>query len=156
MQTADGIIMKKKRIIHLLCFLLLFFLARAAVLYLIEPVDYSIFFNQTIKNKAARNDNHIDMVFIGASRPQRSFDPEVFEKELGLSSVYNASSGLQLIESSYYMLKEVAERYSVDYAVLGVTTGTVFNGNSTLAKVIVLDRLHGWNKIEYLLNCLIL
>ena len=153
MQTADGINIKKKRIIYFLCFLLLFFLVRAAVLYLIEPVDYSIFFNHTIKNKAARNDNHIDMVFIGASRPQRSFDPEVFEKELGLSSVYNASSGLQLIESSYYMLKEVAERYSVDYAVLGVTTGTIFNGNSTLAKVIVLDRLHGWNKIEYLLNC---
>ena len=145
--------MKKKRFLQLFCFLLLFFLARSAVLYLIEPVDYSIFFNKTLKDKADRGDNHIDMVFVGASRPQRSFDPEVFEKELGLGSVYNASSGLQLIESSYYMLKEVAERYSVNYAVLGVTTGTVFNGNSTLAKVIVLDRLHGLNKLEYFLHC---
>ena len=144
--------MNKKRFLELIFFFLLLFAVRAGILYLIEPVDYSIFFNQTLKNKAAQNGNHLDMVFVGASRPQRTFDPDVFEKELGLDAVFNISSGLQSAEASYYMLKEVTERYHPTYAVLGVTSGTLFNDDHSLAKVIVFDRLHGLNKLDYFKN----
>ena len=153
MDVAEKNDMNRKRILHLICLILMLLAGRALILFMIEPVDYSIFFNRTLKNKAKANGNHIDMVFLGSSRPQRTFDPEVFEKTLGLDCVYNASSGLQPIEASYYMLREIADRYSPEYAVLGITGGTLFNGDSTLAKVIVLDRLHGSNKLEYLKQC---
>ena len=36
----------KKDLLHLLCLAVLFFLGRAALLYLIEPADYSLYFNR--------------------------------------------------------------------------------------------------------------
>ncbi len=144
--------MIKKNLLHLFCLVFLLILGRAVVLYLIEPVDYSIYFNHILRNKTAANNGQLDMVFIGASRTLRTFDPDVFENVLGLDCVFNAASGLQPIESSYYMLKELIERYHPKYAVLGVTWEGLLGSDSTLAKVIVLDRLHGKNKQDYLTN----
>ncbi len=144
--------MNKKRLISFFSLLILLIIGRAFVLLLIEPVDYSIFFNRILKNKAAGNGEKIDMVFAGASRTLRTFDPAVFENELGLNCVFNAASGLQPIESSYYMLKEIIGRYHPTYAVMGVSWDELLESNSTLAKVIVLDRLSGKNKLEYLYN----
>lgn len=144
--------MTKKNLLQFVCLIMFLFIGRTILLYLIEPVDYSIYFNRIIRNKAEANNNHIDLVFIGDSRPHRAFDPAVFEKELEISSAFNASSGLQPIEASYYLLKDISERYSVKYAVLGITSGTFFKNESTVAKVIVLDRLHGLNKLRFLLS----
>ena len=143
---------KIKRILSLICLILLLVIGRAAVLFLIEPVDYSIYFNRILKNKAAKHEDKIDMVFVGASRTLRTFDPEVFEKELGLDCVFNAASGLQPVEAGYYMLKEMVDRYHPKYAVVGVSWDELLSDNSTLAKVIVLDRLTGTNKLSYLWN----
>lgn len=144
--------MKRKRIFSLLWLLITLIAGRALILYLIEPVDYSIFFNRILKNKAEAHQDHIDLVFAGASRTLRTFDPVVFEEITGLDCVFNAASGLQPIESSYYMLKEILSRYHPQYVVLGVSWDGLLESNSTLAKVIVLDRLHGKNKLEYLFN----
>ncbi len=144
--------MGKKRLLQLICLVIFLILGRAAVLYLIEPVDYSIYFNRILKNKTSKHDGRIDMVFVGASRTLRTFDPVIFEEELGLDCVFNASSGLQPVEAGYYMLKEIVDRYHPKYAVVGVSWDELLPYNSTLAKVIVLDRLTGINKLEYLRN----
>ena len=102
--------MTKKNLLQFICLIMFLFIGRTILLYLIEPVDYSIYFNRIIRNKAEANNNHIDLVFIGDSRPHRAFDPAVFEKELEISSAFNASSGLQPIEASYYLLKDISER----------------------------------------------
>ena len=145
--------MNKKNCFHIICLLFLTIMTRALLLYLIEPADYSIFFNHTLKNKAKANDDQIDMIILGTSRPHRTFDPVIFEEVLGLNSVYNASSGLQPIEASYYMAREIIQRYHPKYMILDITAGTLYSQNATLEKVIVLDRLHGINKLEYLINC---
>ena len=142
--------MHKNRILKLACLILFLVIGRAVVLFLIEPVDYSIYFNRILKNKTAKHDDRIDMVFVGASRTLRTFDPDVFEKELGLDCVFNAASGLQPVEAGYYMLKEIVGRYHPKYAVVGVSWDELLSNNSTLAKVIVLDRLTGTNKLAYL------
>jgi len=144
--------MNRKRILQLVCLVILLAAVRSLVLYLIEPADYSLFFNHILANKAAKNNGHIDMVFLGTSRSHRTFDPAVFEEELGLDSVFNASSGLQPVSGSYYLLRELIERYHPDYAVMDVTAGTLFNQSATLEKLIVLDRLHGRNWFEFLLR----
>ncbi len=143
--------MTRKRFLQLIFLLLLLIAGRALILFLIEPVDYSIYFNRILKNKAAANDGHVDMVFVGASRTLRTFDPAVFEETLGLNCVFNAASGLQPIESGYFMLKEIIDRYHPEYAVLGVSWDGLQYSDSTLAKVIVLDRLTGKNKLDYFL-----
>ena len=144
--------MIKKRLLHLLCLIMLIIAGRALILYLIQPVDYSIYFDHILKNKTEANNDRIDMVFAGASRTLRTFDPDIFEEELDMDCVFNAASGLQPIEASYYMLRELIERYHPKYAVLGVSWEGLLGSDSTLAKVIVLDRLHGKNKFDYLQN----
>lgn len=144
--------MKKTRIIHFATLIFLLTAARFFVLFLIEPVDYSIFFNHILENKSAGNDDRIDMVFVGGSRGLRTFDPDIFENELGFNCVFNASSGLQPIESSYYMLTEMINRYHPKYAIVALSWDELFDNNSTLAKVIVYDRLTGLNKLKYLWN----
>ena len=142
----------KKRFVNLFILIGFLIIGRYFILFLIEPVDYSIYFNQILKNKTAEHDNKIDMVFVGGSRGLRTFDPVVFEKTMNMDCIFNASSGLQPIESSYYMLKELIERYHPKYAVVALSWDELFDTNSTLAKVIVLDRLTGKNKLKYLLN----
>lgn len=141
-----------KRILSLFCLLALLIAGRALILYLIEPADYSIYFNRILKNKAEAHQDHIDLVFAGASRTLRTFDPAVFEEVTGLDCVFNAASGLQPVESSYYMLRELISRFHPQYAVLGVSWDGLLESDSTLAKVIVLDRLHGKNRLDYLRN----
>ena len=145
--------MNKKNFLNFICLLFLTVMTRSFLLYLIEPADYSIYFNQTLKNKAKANEGQIDMIILGTSRPHRTFDPVIFEEMLDLNSVYNASSGLQPIEASYYIAKEIIQRYHPKYMILDITAGTLYSQNATLEKVIVLDRLHGINKLEYLINC---
>lgn len=145
--------MKKQYVFRTLCFVVLLALVRAVLLYLIEPADYSIFFNRILKNKAGENNGHIDLIFLGTSRPHRTFDPVIFEKESGLDSVFNASSGLQPIEASYFMAREILGRYHPRYIVLDITAGTLYSKSGALEKMIVLDRLHGINKLQYLLDC---
>lgn len=142
-----------KKILQPVCLLLFLVIGRVLLLYLIEPVDYSIFFNKILENKAGADNGSIDMFILGTSRAHRSFDPAVIERETGIKSVFNASSGLQPVESSYYLLRELIDRYHPKYAVFDLTAGTLFNNSGTLEKLIVLDRLHGRNKLEYLLNC---
>ena len=138
-----------KRLIRFFTLIIMLAVARAAVLYLIEPVDYSIFFNRILVNKAKKNGGTIDLVFLGDSRTHRAFDPKIFEQEPEFGAVFNASSGLQPIRASYFMLKEITKRYHPKYVVVGLTT-TLFNQDTTLPKLIVLDRLHGRTKWEFL------
>ena len=144
--------MRKEKILQPVFLLLFLIIGRAFVLLLIEPVDYSIYFNRILKDRAAENGNHINMVFAGASRTLRTFDPDIFEEEIGLARVFNAASGLQPIEASYYMLKEVISRYHLEYAVLGVSWDGLLRGNNTLAKLIVLDRLSFKNRLDFIRN----
>ena len=153
MTTSSGLKLMGKRLFRIGCLVILLLITRSVVLYLIEPADYSLFFNKILENKIKENNGHIDMIFLGTSRAHRSFDPEVFEEELGMDSVFNASSGLQPIEGSYYLLQELVPRCRPDYVVMDVTAGTFFNQSAALEKIIVLDRLHGPVKLEYLLKC---
>ncbi|MFP4697983.1 MAG: DUF1574 family protein [Eubacteriales bacterium] len=50
----------------------------------------------------------IDMVFIGSSHSYCTFDPEIFDEELGTSS-FQLGTPLQHPDTSYYVLKEVLE-----------------------------------------------
>lgn len=52
--------------------------------------------------------NSIDLLFVGSSHGGMTFVPEIFDKELNISS-FNMGNGGQTLVSSYFVLKEILE-----------------------------------------------
>lgn len=118
--------------------------------YILEPVSFSEYYNHDLR-QISNTDKTVDMVFVGASRTYRTFIPSTFEEELKLDSVINGGTSLQLMSGSYYQLKDLINLYHPKYAVLGVTWDGLLKSreDTLLSRLIVYDRLHGFNKIEY-------
>lgn len=137
-----------KRIISLLVLLALLLSGELALTFILEPVSYATYFNHDIE-MLEENGTDVEMIFVGASRVVRSFIPQTFEDSLRMNAVVNAGSVLQMISSSYYQLLDLLERFEPSHVVLGVTAEALWIENNTQAKLIVLDRLHGANKLKY-------
>lgn len=95
--------------------------------------------------KAGKNS---DMIFIGASRTYRGFDPEVFEKELGLENVLNDGTPAQRMIFSYYMLKDTFEHFQPKYVILGATYNGLLYKQVPENFVWGMDRLSLSNRLE--------
>ncbi|MCQ2523335.1 MAG: hypothetical protein MJ123_03270 [Lachnospiraceae bacterium] len=65
-------------------------------------------------------DGYIDVLFLGASHTYRSYDVGMIEEETGLN-VFNAGTSAQLMQGSYYLLKEVSKTNGVGTVYLDVT-----------------------------------
>lgn len=95
---------------------------------------------------------NVEMLFIGGSRIYRSFDPNVFEDELGLENVMNFGSPAQRPKTTYYLIKDVLERYEPKYIVLGATTNGLMFEQSPHDIFFVLDRLHFKNRVKCVID----
>ena len=121
----------------------------------LTPVSYTTYYLHDVE-KIKENGEDVDLIILGSSRSLKSFVPQVFEQEMGLSGALNASTAAQPIEGSYYALKELLKDFHSKYVVLSV----VFNGFSggiktwyLQNKLLVYDRLSGLNRLEYLVDC---
>lgn len=102
------------------------------------------------------NEEHIDLLFLGASHVYRGIVPECVEEKLNLS-VYNAGSSNQFPEDSFFLLKEILNRkktvsvvYDINYAMF-----QNYPEDSSIRTHILLDYFKpGWNKADYALNVL--
>ena len=122
--------------------------------YLLEPVTYgNAFFTRDIR-ELEKSGTNADVVFIGTSRTQRTFAPEVFEDEWGLNCVINAGSSAQPISGTYYLLKDLIERMHPDRVYIGITIDRLNQGEDGLKwRLSALDRLSPKNKLLMVLNC---
>lgn len=97
-------------------------------------------------------DNVYDLIFIGSSHAYCTFDPEIFDEELGTNS-YNMGMPLQLTASTYYELRDIFEHQSPETIIMEVYWGVMtsnFQINETvqLFQVMENDKL----KEEYFNN----
>ncbi len=136
------------RVISLITLLLLLIALEISFGLLLEPISYATYFNHDIKELKAENAD-ADLIFVGASRVYRSFVPEIFETELEMDNVINAGSSSQPISGSYFQLKELFQSFNPEYVVLGVSGDALRSEYYTQANLIVLDRLHGLNRLQY-------
>jgi len=63
--------------------------------------------------------NTIDLLFLGSSHSYKSFDTEIFDERIGTNS-FNMGHSAQLLDSSYYILREVLRNQKPDTVVLEV------------------------------------
>ena len=140
-----------KRILSAVLFAAMLAASELGLSYALEPVSYAKWFKDDLK-AIEKDGQNADLVIVGGSRTFRSFVPSVLEEELGFDCVINGGSALQSLSGSYYQLKELTERFRPKYAVLAVTWNGLTYGIGTQSNLIVLDRLSGLNKLEFIKN----
>ncbi len=143
-----------KRILSLLLIIALIIGMDWCMGQLLETPSYATCLSRDIK-ALEESGTSADVVFIGASRTQRTFVPEVFENEWGLNCVINAGSPAQPISATYYQLKDLIERMRPDRVYIGVTIDILLEENEAglQSRLAVLDRLSFKNKLLMALNC---
>ncbi|NLK37530.1 MAG: hypothetical protein GX299_05545 [Epulopiscium sp.] len=71
-----------------------------------EQNKINAFTQKRFEDFYALPENSLDMVFIGSSHSYCTFDPEIFDKELGTSS-FQMGTPLQHADTTYYLLREI-------------------------------------------------
>ena len=93
----------------------------------------------------------VDLVLMGTSRVQRAFDPGVFENKLKFNKVYNLSVTQINMEGLYYQLKEFIDVFHPKYVGIGINEGGLNREvNPKIVKLLLLERLHGINRLKYI------
>lgn len=117
----------------------------------LEPLSFAEWFAKDLR-AIEKEGQDAELVIVGGSRTFRSFVPQVLEDGLGFGCVINGGSALQSLSGSYYQLKELIARFHPRYAVLAVTWNGLTYGIGTQSNLIVLDRLSGLNRLEFIKN----
>ena len=80
-------------------------------------------------NEMYESDENIEILFLGSSHTYRSYNPYMVTKMCG-AKAFNAGSSSQLLDGSYFMLKEVAKTNDIDTVYLD-TYFSVLNSKSS-------------------------
>jgi len=101
-----------KKILVIFAFCIVFLVIERMVSMFLEPPQrfYSDYDPRISWDDFYHSKRNVDIIFLGSSHCNRSFDPEYFDNELGLYS-FNLGSSCQSPTQSYYVLQE-AIRYN--------------------------------------------
>lgn len=142
-----------KRILSLFFLLFLLIAADRVLTYLLEPFSRAVYFLHDMQEMKKSGDGP-DMIIVGNSRSVYGFDPRIFEEELGLQNVYNASVVGQQISSKYYIAEAMINAFEPEIVVFDIEWQSLndFGTSRTQAKLLGLDRLTGLSKLRYILE----
>lgn len=142
----------KANILFLIKLLIFIFLLLPTVFYLGKKYSFASTENNINKYNEKRFEdfyslpkNSLDMVFLGSSHSYCTFDPEVFDTQLGTSS-FQMGMPLQYPDSTYYTLREVLNYQKPDLVVMEVYWNLLkenfeLNQVKTLFQVLKNDKL---------------
>lgn len=138
----------KMRIISLIVLICLVIFSVKVVGDMLTPNTYATYLNQDYK-KIKKNHEKIDLIFFGSSRIYCTFNPKIFEQELGIDNVINAASSMQSTRSTYYTLKDCIERFHPKTVILGITWDSLVNDEyDPRGELIAADRMKFINKLK--------
>lgn len=141
-----------KRILSVVIIAVLLFAGFAFLKLALSRNNSTTFYNYDYEQLQKKGEK-IDMLILGGSRMYRSFDPEIFESELGLKTVVNDATPTQNPILSYYLLQEVLKYDKPETLIMGVSFD-ILNGDQSIAHYVYgMDRLHGWNKLACTYEC---
>ncbi len=95
----------------------------------------------------------IDLVFISGSVTYKSFDPVIWDEELGIHS-FNLGSSSQTPDGSYYLMKEVFRHHKPKYCLFATTYVSFMDGyDNPQRNYILYDHMRpSLNKLNYWAN----
>ncbi|MTI68993.1 MAG: DUF1574 domain-containing protein [Firmicutes bacterium] len=145
---------KKKNILKVIIFILLFFIINNLIGHELATTinDTNRYSEIKWEEFYEQSNNNIDLVFLGSSHAYRSFDPELFDKELKINS-FNMGSPLQKPVESYYVLKEVLKYQKPKMIIFDVYWGMFNKETYFKTKTWNYDLMKpSFNKLNYLLH----
>lgn len=138
----------------LFCKILLLFMTCGVSIGILNYLftNYNGHYTYKMINEMYNSTENIDILFLGSSHVYRSYDTEIADEFLE-KKTFNAGSSSQLLDQSYYLLKEVAKTNKLDTVYLD-TYFSVANAESSKrwwAVYIISDYTkNSFDKIEYL------
>jgi hypothetical protein len=106
--------------------------------------------NLRMKEFYSQKDN-IDIVFLGSSRCYQGFNPAVVDSITGMNS-FNLGSSSQTPLTSYYLLREVFEKYRSKFVIMEISID-VLDTEQLLNGGYILDAMdNGMNKLDFFWN----
>ena len=101
-------------------------------------------------NEMYQYNGNIDVVFLGSSHVYRSYDPKKADRLLGCNT-YNAGSSSQGMNTSYYLLKEIASYHNISTVYLDTYYGMANIPNNDAQVFLISDFMKdGINKVNLL------
>ncbi len=141
--------MKLLKKLKILLFVLVFVLTIPLINYFVLDTGHSytrIMFHELY------NQENLDTLFIGASRTYRYYDTELYDSIVGSKS-FNAGTSAQLLDASYYILLDVAEKHNLKTVYLDFPMNLVssdYSDQSELSSYIVFDYMRfSKHKLNY-------
>ena len=137
---------KGKIIAKMIIFGLIFLILSGLISFVLNPpaefIRYSI-------NDMYEEDN-IDVVYVGASRYYRAFDPAVIDPITNKKSINIGSAGQSSIDT-YYLMKEVFKKHNPEYVVLDLNRNRIEgNINSNHTRTLTSNINFSANKLEWI------
>ena len=135
---------RKKRTLHIVLFLILFFIVEKTLTVLLEPYTMQAEVDRQLSYWDAQGVAP-DMVALGDSTVGCGIEPHTLAGEAdGIHFVLNAASANQPIEGSYYYLRYLKKKYpGIRYVVMGLTYDQLIDSQTNMQKkLLLLDRIH--------------
>lgn len=148
--------MKKKVQYIAVCLLFCFTFVGCGKLFQYILIDDAASYTRIAFHEMYEQEN-IDILFVGSSHCYRSFDPEIFDKELEMVT-FNAGTSAQSLDGSYMIIKEAARYNDIKHIYLElyyeIALGMPYKARTEMTQTyIISDYLKpSLDKFQYLLN----
>ncbi len=104
-----------------------------------------------------KEDAKVDMILTGTSQVYRSCSPDVISEGLGIGEVIDCASALGTNNGTYYMLRDLFDRFDPKYVLIGLTWDSFIpraEGGKLWGEMLIADRLPLMTRLEYVFTCL--
>lgn len=147
--------MKKKIKCILVCFLFFIILIECGKVFRYLLIDDTTSYTRITFHEMYEQEN-IDVLFVGSSHCYRSFIPEIFDKELGVTT-FNGGTSNQNLDGSYMIIKEAARYNNIKHIYLEIYYNVAFakykERTEMTGTYIISDYLKpSLDKFQYLFN----
>lgn len=146
----------KKRILKIICFVMIFLVLQQSVSWVISPVSFSHWVNHDVKTHRSE----IDTLFLGASHIYIGIDPHLFDEKAEQNTCsMNCGTTSQQLPESYYYLKDLYDycpnikNVFLDTYVVSFMEQKESHGTDLQRKIVMADRFMGIkNKLLYIFD----
>ena len=128
--------------------------AEAVARQCFDSVHFANYYNYELK-KMQEDGAEVGMVIGGASQVYHGCDTEILAEELGYENVIAASSAGQASDGTYYMIRDVLDRFTPEYVVVGMSWDRFFPkrlGGLHGGRLLVKDHIPFWDGVEFFLK----
>ena len=142
--------MKKKIQCIAVCLLFCFIFVGCGKLFQYILIDDAASYTRIAFHEMYAQEN-IDILFVGSSHCYRSFDPEIFDKELGMVT-FNAGTSAQNLDGSYMIIKEAARYNDIKHIYLElyyeIALGMPYKARTEMTQTYIISA-KGWSSINF-------